>query len=91
MCNFHCSVNELEDVVLFCNKDSVMDDFRDNSQSGVNLSLISSQLLKPFFQIRTRILEKGTYFKIGTIEFYVAACEPHDFGKVTANSVIRCT
>jgi hypothetical protein len=45
----------------------------------------------PFFQIRTRILEKGTCFKIGDIEFYVAACEPHEFGKVTSKSVLRCT
>ena len=45
----------------------------------------------PFFQLRTRILEKNSYFKIGGIEFYVAACEPCDFGKVSAKTVIRCT
>jgi hypothetical protein len=41
--------------------------------------------------MRSRILEKGTYFTIGDIEFYVAACEPYEFGKVTSKSVIRCT
>lgn len=41
--------------------------------------------------MRTRILEKTTYFKIGEIEFYVAACEPYDFGKVSSKTVIRCT
>lgn len=45
----------------------------------------------PFFQIRTRILEKTTYFKIGDIEFYVAACEPYEFGKVTSKTILRCT
>jgi hypothetical protein len=53
--------------------------------------MVQSQLLLPFFQLRARILEKGTYFKIGDIEFYVAACEPYEFGKVTSKSVIRCT
>lgn len=41
--------------------------------------------------MRTRILEKNTYFKIGEIEFYVAASEPHDFGKVTSKTMLRCT
>jgi len=39
--------------------------------------------------MRTRILEKGTYFSIGDIEFYVSATAPHDFGKITQKSVIR--
>jgi len=34
------SVNELEDVVLFCNKDTIFSDFKDNSTQGVNLNLI---------------------------------------------------
>jgi hypothetical protein len=41
--------------------------------------------------MRTRILEKTSYFKIGDIEFYETACEPHDFGKVCANTTLRCT
>ena len=84
-------MNELEDVVLFCNRDTVMADFLDPKTQTANLHLISQSLLKPFFQMRTRILEKATYFKIGDIEFYVAACEPHDFGKVCANTTLRCT
>jgi hypothetical protein len=48
-------------------------------------------LLMPFFQLQSRILEKGTYFLIGEIEFFVASCEPYEFGKVTSKSVIRCT
>ena len=68
----------------------MIEDFKDK-HSHANLSLISKQLLMPFFQIRTRILERRQYFKIGDIEFYVAAIEPHDSGKVTARTNIRCT
>lgn len=78
-------------MVLFCNKDTIISDFIDSSTQGINFQLIQNQLLMPFFQMRARILEKATYFKIGDIEFYVAACEPHEFGKVTSKSVIRCT
>jgi hypothetical protein len=85
-------VNELEDVIIFLNKDTIIEDFRDpQSPSGVNLNLICRTLLMPFFQLRSRILEKATYFSIGSIEFYVASCEPFEFGKVTAKSIIRCT
>ena len=41
--------------------------------------------------MRTRILERRQYFKIGDIEFYVAAIEPHDSGKVTSRTNILCT
>jgi hypothetical protein len=33
-------VNELEDVVLFCNKDTVMTDFLDSKTQTANLHLI---------------------------------------------------
>ena len=39
--------------------------------------------------MRARILEKNTYFEIGEIQFFVAATSPHDFGKVTSNSIVR--
>jgi len=45
----------------------------------------------PFFQLRTRILERGSYFKIGEIEFYVAATTKTSQGKVTASSIVRCS
>lgn len=31
------SVNELEDIVLFCNKDTIIDDFKDKDTHDVNL------------------------------------------------------
>jgi hypothetical protein len=41
--------------------------------------------------MKTRILEKGSWFKIGDIDFYVAATEPDEYGKITSKSVIRLT
>ena len=41
--------------------------------------------------MRTRILEKQTYFSIGDVEFYIPATAPFDFGKVTANTSIKLT
>lgn len=35
----------------------------------VNYKLITQKLLIPFFQIHSRILEKGSKFEIGTIKF----------------------
>ena len=35
--------------------------------------MLLQSLVMPFFQLRTRILEKNTYFEIGDIQFYVAA------------------
>lgn len=78
-------------MVLFCNSDSLIDDFIDQQTKQANMKLIQQSLLMPFFQLQTRILEKGSYFKIGAIEFYVAACEPYDFGKVASKTTIRCT
>jgi hypothetical protein len=40
-------VNELEDIVLFCNKDTVIDDFKEKGED--NLQMIQQQLLMPFF------------------------------------------
>jgi hypothetical protein len=56
----------------------------------VDLALITKSILLPFFQIRTRILEKGKFFKIGDMEFYVATTEPHEYGKITSQTIIRC-
>lgn len=84
-------VNELEDVFLFCNKDTVIEDFLDaNEPGGLNLKLIIRSLLVPYFTMRTRILERGNSFFIGDIEFYVASCEPYEYGKVSSKTTLRC-
>ena len=82
-------MNELENVLLFVVIDTVMDDFKDPTTGEPEFQLLLSGLLMPFFQLRTRILEKNSYFEIGNIQFFVAATSPHDFGKITNNSVVR--
>lgn len=36
------SVNDLEDIVLFCNSDTVIDDFKDSTTQQANLSMLQS-------------------------------------------------
>ena len=61
------SVNELESVLLFVIEETVMDDFKDPNTKDINYKVLLNALLMPFFQLRTRILEKYTYFEIGDI------------------------
>ena len=60
-------VNELESVLLYVIEETVMDDFKDPSTKEINYKVLLDALLMPFFQLRTRILEKYTYFEIGDI------------------------
>lgn len=60
-----------------------------NSLKSVKFDLLMKQILLPFFQIQTRILQKGNVFEIGTIKFLVAATTPHKQGKVTTKTKIR--
>jgi len=69
--------------------ETVLEDFQ-NSE-GVNLQMLLEKLLMPFFQLRTRILEKNTYFNIGGVMFYIPATAPYDFGKVSAHTTVRLT
>jgi len=57
----------------------------------INFHLLLNSLLMPFFQLKTRILERGNFFKIGEIEFYVAATSKSNQGKVTSRSIVRCS
>ena len=82
-------VNELENVLLFVIAETVMDDFKEEATDEPDFQLLLQSLIMPFFQLRTRILEKNTYFEIGNIQFFVAATSPHEFGKITTNSVVR--
>ena len=82
-------VNELESVLLYVIEETVMDDFKDPATKEINYKVLLDALLMPFFQLRTRILEKYTYFEIGDIQFFVAGTSPHDFGKITTRSSVK--
>ena len=60
-------VNELESVMLFVVKETVMDDFKDPATDEIEYKMLLNALLMPFFQMRLRILEKNQYFEIGNI------------------------
>ena len=83
------SVNDLDSVLMFVIDETVMQDFK-NSE-GVDLQMLLNNILMPFFQILTRILEKNTYFNIGDVQFHIPATTPFDFGKVNATTTIRLT
>lgn len=53
--------------MLFVIAETVMEDFKEPLSGDINYKLILDALLMPFFQLRTRILEKHSYFEIGTI------------------------
>ena len=82
-------VNELESVLLFAIEETVMDDFKDRESGDINYQMLLKLLLMPFFQLRTRILEKHSYFEIGEIQFYVASTGPYDFGKITTHTKVK--
>ena len=54
-------------MLLFVIEETVMDDFKAGPTKEINYKLILNALLMPCFQLRTRILEKYTYFEIGNI------------------------
>ena len=56
----------MENLLLFVVAETVMDDFKDE-RGEPDFQILLQGLLMPFFQIRTRILEKNTYFEIGEI------------------------
>jgi len=60
-----------------------------NSLKSVKFDLLIKQILLPFFQIQTRILQKGNVFEIGSIKFLVAATTPFKQGKITTKTKIR--
>ena len=66
-----------------------MSDFKEATTQDINYKLILDALLMPFFQLRTRILEKHAFFTIGDIQFFVATTAPHDFGKVSTNTRVK--
>jgi len=61
-----------------------------HSLKSVKFDLLIKQILLPFFQIQTRILQKGNIFEIGSIKFLVAATTPYKQGKVGTKTKIRC-
>lgn len=58
-------VHDLESVLLFVVSETVLDDFK--TQSGISFQMLLEKMLVPFFQMRTRILERSQFFNIGEV------------------------
>lgn len=67
-------MNNLSSVLLFIVEESVLDDFKTAAHSSqINYELVLQKVLVPFFQLEVRIVQEREFFKIGNLQFYVAA------------------
>lgn len=82
-------IEQLSSLVLYVNKDNLFSNFFD--QNGqVNSELIVKKILLPYFKIKSRILKKGSHFKIGEIDFKVSGLYPGKKGVITSKTFIHC-
>lgn len=82
-------IEQLSSLVLYVNKDSLFSSFFD--QNGqVNYDLIIKKFLMPYFKMKSRILKKGSFFKIGEIDFKVSGLYPGKKGVITSKTFIHC-
>jgi len=82
-------IDELSSLVLCVNKDRLFSNFFDNI-GQINYDLIMKKILLPYFKIKSRILKKNSYFKIGEIDFKVSGLNPGKKGVITSKTVIHC-
>lgn len=83
-------IQELNNLVVITNRDTLFDNFVDKETNDVNYDLITKKILLPYYKIKSRIMKKGMYFKIGEIGFKVAGVSPFKKGVVTSKTYIRC-
>jgi len=82
-------IEQLSSLVLCVNKDNLFSNFF-NQNSQINYDLIMKKILMPYFKIKGRILKKGSYFKIGEINFKVSGLYPGKKGLITSKTFIHC-
>lgn len=81
-------IQELLHLTIYVVEETVvLEDFKEPS-GHVQTDLLLNQLLLPFFQLRTRVVAKNSFFEIGKIKFYIAATTPADFGKVSSRTIL---
>lgn len=88
-------INSLSSVILYINKDNLFSNFfekkNEEEEPSINYELILKKILLPFFKMKSRVLKRDSYFKIGEIEFKVAGISPGIKGKVNNNTYIKCS
>jgi hypothetical protein len=62
---FAFSVKQIESVLLFVVKKTVLVDFM--REQTIDFQLLLDSVIMPFFQLRTRILQPRQFFLIGDI------------------------
>lgn len=82
-------IQELSSLVVSVNKDSLFDTFL-NEESLINYDLLIKKILLPYFKIKSRIIKKSQFFKIGEIGFKVIGLSPFKKGVISSKTYIHC-
>ena len=85
-------VQELSSLVVLINKDTLFETFLEE-ESGtvkVNYDLLMKKILLPYFKIKSRILKRGMFFKIGEMDFKVIGVSPFKKGVISSKTYIHC-
>ena len=73
---------------MYINKDNLFSNFYKNDE--IDYDVIMKKILLPYFKMKSRLLKNGSFFKIGEIEFKVAAVLPGFKGIVNSKTYIKC-
>lgn len=84
--NFH----QLNNLQLMVNKDGLFENFLKSQVNEIDYDLIIKKILLPYFKIKSRILTRGSIFKIGEISFKVTGTTPCKEGVVSSKTFIHC-
>jgi hypothetical protein len=87
-------VQELSSLVVLINKDTLLETFLElEDESGivtVNYDLLMKKILLPYFKIKSRIMKRGMFFKIGEMDFKVIGVAPFKKGVISSKTYIHC-
>ncbi len=81
-------IPELTSVVLSVNKDTLITTFFKGND--IDYDLIMKKILLPYFKIKSRILKKSRFFKIGEIGYKVVGVSPGIKGIISSKTFIHC-
>jgi hypothetical protein len=82
-------IQELSSLVIIINKDSLFETFL-NEENLINYDLLIKKILLPYFKIKSRIMKKGQFFKIGEMGFKVIGLSPFKKGVISSKTYIHC-
>ncbi len=83
-------INELCSLVLSADKDTLFDTFCEPESQVINYELIMKKILLPYYKMKSRIMKKGMFFKIGEMGFRVTGTSPFNKGAISSKTYIHC-